>query len=257
MSKPTPCPVSPRAAYVWRGFKSTTMDYKDFVQFLGSVFIPACALLQPRAGLRAYLPTMIPQPNKPGGVPDQTALMFWATPCAHDEATVTLAVRVYQNLHGDAYDMTRSKTQEQPITIAGSIGALAPEQPYYLNEDDADWMLGTTLHLVGARPDNLSSQLFLTRAGSWASSLHTDRPDGVDGALIVCGNDYVAAWIHCGEEARPSAHAALSDLAASAIPVFWDVLAPLAIKAGLWDNWPGLDLSTTPALNIQLERSLT
>jgi hypothetical protein len=248
------CPVSPQAVYVWRGYMSSETTYEQFVQFLGSVFVPACALLQPRAGLRAYLPALVPQANKPPSVPDQTALMFWATPSAHDQANATLAVRVYQNLHGDAYDMTRSKTQEQPVTIAGLVGALVPEQPYYLVEKEADWMLGTTLHLVGARRADLTPEAFLTQAASWASSLHQSTPTGVDGALIAGGNDYLAAWIHGSENARPSAQAALSALAALTTPVFSDALSPLNIEAGLWDDWPGLDLNATPALNIQFER---
>src|SRR6266436_6725454 len=115
--KPDPYSVAPNSVYVWRGFKAAGAAYADFAKFLGSVFVPACALLQPSVGLRAYLPTMVPQAGKPAAVPDQTALMFWATPQSHDLAAQAIAVRIYQNLHGDAYDMVRSKLPEVPIAF--------------------------------------------------------------------------------------------------------------------------------------------
>jgi hypothetical protein len=65
---PKAYPAPPDSVYVWRGFKSPNMTYTQFAQFLGSIFVPGCALLQPPVGLRAYLPTMVPQGNKPGGL---------------------------------------------------------------------------------------------------------------------------------------------------------------------------------------------
>ena len=41
---------------------------------------------------------------------------------------------------------------------------------------------------------------------------------------------------------------------AIADPVFAHAAEPLQLGAGLWDDWPGLDLSTHNCLNIQLER---
>ena len=138
-------PVAPNAVYVWRGFMVPGSDYQKFAQFLGSIFVPACALLQPSVGLRAYLPTMVPQNQKPPAVPDQTALMFWATPQAHDEAGAAIAVRIYQELHGGVYDMTRPKLEEVPVALSTVTGALQADQPYFLFDEPADWMLGASI----------------------------------------------------------------------------------------------------------------
>lgn len=246
-------PVAPNAVYVWRGFRSPALGYAQFAQFLGSVFVPACALLQPPVGLRAYLPTMVPQDGKPPAVPDQTALMFWATPQSHDRATKAIAVRIYQNLHGDVYDMARSKLPEVPVALNAASGALQAEQPYFLIDRPADWMLGRVRHLVGARRADLSPAGFLAAAYGWAAALHAHPPAGIDGALVCCGNDYAVAWVH-GPDAHGEPGAALDGLAALTTPVLQAAARPLALPAGLWDDWPGLDLTQDSSLNLQFAR---
>jgi len=248
-----PYPVLPSSVYVWRGFKSATQTYAQFAQFLGSVFVPACALLQPAVGLRAYLPTMVPQDGKPAALPDQTALMFWATPAAHDLANQAIAVRIYQNLHGDAYDMARSHTPEVPVSIAAAAGTLTAEQPYFLLDQPADWMLGAAQHLVGARRAALPAADFLAQAYAWAAAFRARPPAGVDGALVCCGNDYAVAWVH-GPRRSPKLDAALDGLAALTVPALRAAPRALDLPAGLWSAWPGLDLTQDTCLNIQLAR---
>jgi hypothetical protein len=253
MKKNAKSGVAPNSVYVWRGFKSAAMTYDQFASFLGSVFVPACALLQPPVGLRAYLPTMVPQAGKPAAVPDQTALMFWATPGSHDLANRAIAVRIYQNLHGDVYDMARSRTPEIPLPITGVTGALVPEQPYYLFDDPADWMRGTVDHLVGARRADLSSGDFLSSAFAWATTFREKPPRGVDAALVCCGNDYAVAWVHATSN-KAKLDDVLDGLAALTVPVLHQKPRSLALPAGLWDDWPGLDLTKETCVNIQLRR---
>ncbi|AIO70061.1 hypothetical protein [Burkholderia oklahomensis] len=246
-------PVAPNAVYVWRGFRAPALDYEHFAQLLGSVFVPACVLLQPPVGLRAYLPTMIPQARKPPTVPDQTALMFWATPSSHDRATRAIAVRIYQNLHGDVYDMTRSKLPEVPVALDPHADALVSEQPYFLVDRPSDWMFGSAKHFMGARRADLRATDFLAAVHVWAASFQVEPPDGVDGALVCCGDDYVAAWIH-STYPQPQPYPALDRLAALTTPVLRMAPRPLALPAGLWDNWPGLDLTRDMCINLQFPR---
>src|SRR5258708_11512720 len=228
-----------------------------FAQFLGTTFVPACALLQPPIGLRAYLPAMVPPAGKPTAVPDQTALMFWANPAAHDEAKKALAERVYTNLHGDVYDMSRSsgKDQEVPKPFDPAISALQPEQPYYLLKQSADWMLGHVHHLVGARKPDLATSDFLIAAAAWAKSFQEQPAKGADGALLCCGNDYLAAWVH-GPTEGLSLRPVLDGLAGLTLPILRDDALPRNISAGLWDDWAGItDLAQHTCLNIQLQRT--
>lgn len=245
--------VTPDCVYVWRGFKSANVSFETFAGFLGSVFVPACALLQPAVGLRAYLPSMVPQTNKPAAVPDQTALMFWATPKSHDLAAQAIAVRIYQNLHGDAYDMVRSKLTEVPVAFTAAE-PLDPEQPYYLVSKAADWMKGSVYHLVAGRRPDLDSASFLKAVSQWASGFTTQSPVQIDGALLCCGNDYLVAWVH-SEQVGADLATTLAGLAILTTPVLAASPQPKKLPAGLWDSWPnGLDLTTDTSINIQLDR---
>jgi hypothetical protein len=255
VAAPASFPVAPDCVYVWRGFRSASTSYEQFAHFLGSVFVPACALLQPAAGLRAYLPTMVPQDAKPAAVPDQTALMFWDNPQAHDLAAKTMAVRVYQNLHGDAYDMARSKLPEVPLALGAAAAAatLSAEQPYFVFDGAADWMSGSVQHLVGARRAELPQADFLAAAYRWACDLRQRAPAQVDGALVCCGADYAVAWIH--SSAPDAAPGDLFDgLAALTVPVLECAPQALDLGAGLWDDWAGIDLARHPSINFQFTR---
>lgn len=252
-AKPRSYPVAPNAVYVWRGFMAAGSTYAQFAQFLGSVFVPACALLQPPVGLRAYIPTMVPQGQKSAAVPDQTALMFWATPEAHNAANAAIAVRIYQQLHGDVYDMTRSKLTEVPVPVSSATGTLISEQPYYVFDQPADWMLGHIDHLVGARLANLTAANFLSAAYQWTSALKAKPPNGVDGALVSCGTDYLAAWVHSASRGT-GFQKVLDGLQVLTTPVLRTNPSPLALGAGLWDDWAGIDLTKNPCINIQFSR---
>lgn len=245
--------VLPSSVYVWRGFKAAAKTYEQFAELLGSVFVPACVLLQPPAGLRAYLPTMVPPDRKPPAVPDQTALMFWATPQAHDLANHAIAVRIYQNLHGDAYDLVKSHAPELPVSIATTSNTLVAEQPYFLLNRNADWMPGDAHHLVAARRPDMAPADFLMRTHAWATAFHAEPPREVDGALVCCGNDYVVSWVHSARRS-PGLGDALDELAAFTVPALRASPRALTLPAGLWNDWPGIDLIKDGCINLQFAR---
>jgi len=239
-----PQPVLPYSVRVWRGFLNPGTSYQSFAQFLGQVFVPGCALLQPNAGLRAYVPSMPSQTNKPAAVPDQTALMWWATPDTHDEATQTPAVRIYQSLHSDAYNMNVSKS-DVPKPLGASLTA---DQSYYLFNHEADWMLGTVRHLVGAPK---SPATFLATLQTWASAYQAKKPKNVDGALLLAGNGYVAFWEHWTGRAGKSP---IDDLANMVTPFLNATAENIPPGGGLWSKWPGWDLTKHTCMNVQLDR---
>lgn len=248
-------PVAPDSVYVWRGFMNPAKTPAAFAEFLGSIFVPACALLQPAVGLRAYFPTLIPQANKPAAIPDQTALMFWATPQSHDLANETVAVRIYQNLHGDLYDMKRSATHEKPAALPGDAGKFTADQPYFLFNEPVDWMIGTALHVVGARISSQTPDDFLASVYQWAADFQKNSPDKIDAALVCCGNDYAVAWVHTDEAAEDfskslDSFAALLEVQLNIIP------RSVSLKEGLWNKWNGIDYTDPQniSLNIQLKR---
>lgn len=240
-------PVAPDSVHVWRGFRAPAKSFEEFSSFLGSVFLPSCSLLQPNAGLHAYLPALPRHQGKPATVPDQTALMFWTNQDAYHRAFETVAVRAYTNLHGDAYGPGSSA--QFPVLLGNSLQS---EQPYYLVDQPADWMLGQVQHLVGARPDALSVADFHSSIHSWAAALRESRPNGMEGGLLCAGDNYVVAWLLWERSAAPTT--AMHDLTLIAEP--WLDLAAVdyQIPVGLWEPWPGMDLKNPGCLNIQLSR---
>ena len=60
------------------GFPQPVRTVSDFTARLGSVFIPATALMQIEVGLDAYIPTVLTGlPDKPDEAPDETAILYW------------------------------------------------------------------------------------------------------------------------------------------------------------------------------------
>jgi hypothetical protein len=241
-------PVAPDSVHVWRGYRAPAKTYEDFAGFLGKVFVPACSLLQPNAGLRAYVPSMPSQNGKPSTVPDQTALMFWASQQAYADAFNTVAVRAYTNLHGGGYAVPPSSAQF-PIPLAQQVVA---EQPYHLFDNPADWMLGTVRHLVGGRPEAQTAEEFLAAIQTWATRYRQLKPEGVDAALLCAGNDYVAFWEHWSE-GQPVSTSPLDELSQVVTPYLNKVAEPVA-PGGLWEDWAGFDLIKEDCINVQLQR---
>jgi hypothetical protein len=248
MGHPRPHPVAADSVHVWRGFRAPGKAFADFATFLGTVFVPACSLLQPKAGLRAYLPSLPSPANKPATVPDQTALMFWENQQAYANAFLTPAVRAYTNLHGDVYGP--GSVADFPQPFGGSITA---EQSYHLLDSPADWMLGSVRHLVGGRNTAQLPPAFLAAIGTWAASFRSKAPSGIDAALLCAGQDYVMYWEHW-KEGQAVTNSPLEALAAMVTPFLSKTAQTVAPGGGLWDVWPGWDLTQFDCMNVQLQR---
>ncbi len=238
-------PVAPDSVHVWRGYKAEGKDWTEFAQFLGQVFIPTGSMLQPGAGLHAFVPSMPAQQGKPATVPDQTALMFWTNQQAYHDGFKTVAVRAYTNLHGGAYGPPSSA--EFPVALQD---ALVPEQPYFLIDRPADWMGARVRHLLAAPGPSAD---FLGEILAWAKTVQQKPADGLWGALFCAGEHYVAAWTAWDPQA--TAGDPLDQLAGMTKPCLNICSDNYELPAGLWDEWPGIDLTQgESSLNIQLPR---
>lgn len=242
--------VAPDSVHVWRGYKLPGKSHDEFASFLGEVFVPACSLLQPNAGLNAYVPSLPDPSRKPEGIPDQTALMFWTVPEAHKNGFKVPAVRTYTNLHSLVYD--DSSKSQFPVALPPALKA---EQPYYLIDKQADWMYGSIHHFIGAKIHNESSTDFLEGITDWASSYRSTPPDGVDGGLLCVGENYILFWEHHIDNGT-SASKSFQRLPGMAQPVLQKSASPYTIPAGLWTPWEGIDLQQNNCINIQLIRPI-
>jgi hypothetical protein len=242
-------PTDPGAAHVWRGVKLPSMSFDDFRADLGTVFVPTAALIQPPNGLYAYVPTIMPGPNT-AGMPDQTALMFWASEAVREASYGTVGERAYKGLHASVFAGEPPSQTGNPIVYPGTIIA---EQPYYLLNQPADWMLGTVRHFFGGVPAGQSADAFLQAVTAWTGAYQKAPTPSVDAAIICAGNTYVAFWEHA-PPGVPDNGAALASLAKVSTPVLSKTAENYVPPSGLWDQWPGIDLSVHECMNIQLDR---
>lgn len=151
--------VAPDSVRVWRGFRLPSLGLDQFLGKLGTVFVPATVKMQIDAGLRAYAPT-VPAglPGKPATVPDETAILFWASPETYWNGFTRLAVRTYTLTHGGVYLTQDNQSRADfPVRFDGALGV---DQPVYLYDAPADWMHGAIRHLVAARPPAVDPHRF-------------------------------------------------------------------------------------------------
>lgn len=241
--------ADPLAVRVWRGFRAPTMSLEDFHQRLGTVFVPATVLMQIEAGLDTYIPTVLGGlEGKPETVPDETAILFWESQDTYTDGFKTLAVRTYTLTHGAVY--TPASGAAFPGQLGVAIGELAFDQPANLVDSVVDWMHGGTVrHLVGARkPEDA--------VAGWLAGLNAAMfPEAAPlpaGAIICVGESYVAYWqLDAGP---PTARDRIDLIAELCAWSHVSTAAPTAIEAGLWDQWPGMEIDPGQTMNLQFKR---
>lgn len=243
-----PIPVPADAVRVWRGYKRKDVALSTFFDKSGSVFVPAAVEMEAPLGLHVYVPAFPAGADKPVTVPDETAILFWETQQTYHDAFKTLAERIYVLTHGPLFGPP--STADFPHYLDKTFEA---EQPYYLVNTPADWMYGVVTHLVGGRPDNQTPNEFLSSVHQWAKAEQNRNPEGLDGALICAGNDYVVYWEHWIDPVYQK-NSLINSLAALTVPVLLKDAAPLSLPAGLWDDWEGLTITSGDCLTLQFER---
>jgi hypothetical protein len=235
--------IPPDAVRVWRGFRSPDLPQDAFFQRLGTVFVPSTVLMQIQLGLDAYIPT-IPcgLDGKPETVPDETAILFWETLAAHEQAFRTLAARTYTLTHGSVY--TAQSRADFPKFFAGQLVA---NQPYYLFKDPVDWMHGEVTHVVGGPSNDMSSVEWYTSITQ--SVLGAQRRGKAQGAIICATDTYLVYWQLGGTEDPVLGELqGLTDWQITRLPV------PTQIDHGLWDDWEGMAITPGDSLNMQWTR---
>ena len=247
MSKNIPVPAD--AVRVWRGYKRKELNLTEFFRKSGSVFVPAAVEMESNLGLHVYIPAFpAGAEKKPDTVPDETAILFWETQQTYHDAFKTLAERIYVLTHGPLFGPP--STADFPKFLDNSFEA---EQPYYLFDTPADWMYGVVTHLVGGRPEDQTPKEFLSTVQTWAKAQQSHQPEGLDGAIICAGEDYLVYWEHW-TDLEYKENAFITSLAELVVPFLLKDAARVSLPAGLWDEWEGLTITTGDCLNLQFER---
>jgi hypothetical protein len=243
-----PQPVPPDAVRVWRGFRLGTLMPQDFLNTLGSIFIPATAILQRLYGLTAYLPTVLPQ-SKPAGVPDEIALVFYRTQQAYTDTTKIVGGRAYSALHKVAFAFPQSLTGF-PVLLASELPL---DTPVHLFPDQTDWQKGYSRVYVGARDPSVPVPQFLAAIQKFLLKLRGMRPAGMDGAVACVSSAYVVYWEHWQSEAA-SLKGRIADLAGLSQRVILQPHVPTPIDPSITDKYAGIPAVDSRSFNIVFPR---
>ena len=165
-----------------------------------------------------------------------------------------MAVRAYTNLHGDLYDTTKSKSGF-PILFEDK---LVQEQPYFLIDKKADWMISDVHHLVAQRSPDQDPADFMNMIQGWAKSVQSDTPDRLNGTIVCADNEYTAIWM-CWEEGADQLQ--FIEGLTSKTKVWLNMeSSKYKMPVGLWDNWTkdgkpdGIPQVFPSSLSVQLDR---
>lgn len=237
----------PDAVRVWRGYGNPEMSLQEFLERLGTVFVPTTVLMQIDAGLEGYLPAVLGGlPDKPAGVPDEAALVLWEAQQTYTDGFQTLGVRSYSLTHNAVY--VPPSAAQFPLAFAGELQS---EQPYHLFAGPADWMRGEAVHLAGARPAQLAPADFRTQAA--AALTRIQSAGELAGAIVCAGEDYLVYWA-LGAPGSPAPGASARELAALCGWQQTVELQPTPMEFGLWQRWPGIETASGQGFNMQFRR---
>jgi len=241
-------PVPPDAVRVWRGYRLGSLTGSAFLGALGSIFIPVTVILQRLYGLTAYLPTVLPL-NKPDGVPDEIALVFYETQQAYNDTKQIVAGRAYSSLHSTVFAFPASQSGFPAL-----LGTkLEFDTPYHLFTDEADWQSGFSQVFVGTRKAADTPAKFASALQAFLRKLSTHRPKGLDGVVVCVSANWVIYWEHWKSEDE-SLKGSISDLPKLADRVLLQPHKPTAVPASLVKHYAGLTVVGGESFNTQFPR---
>jgi hypothetical protein len=239
-------PVPADAVRVFRGKKNKTLKRSEFIEKLGTVFMPMTVQMQRLFGLTAYLPAILPE-TKSEVMPDEIALVFYRTQGAYHEAKRCVGGRTYSELHKLLFDMDASLSSF-PEVFAGQV---QPDKAYHLFSKSVDWQTGSARVYAGTRRPEVKEADFLQRLGQVAANLQK-IPGGLDAVIFCATNDWLVWWEH-SSESTPETNTRLSEIA---VEVFSPVACQVRVPGNLLKPYAGLTLKKGGGdfLNSQFQR---
>jgi hypothetical protein len=193
-NNPVSTPVGVNGVRVFGGYKLPSMSSDDFFQELGQTFMPGTPGMLAGLGLAAYLPAVLDL-DPALGLPDEVALIIYASRDVYAAARNTVQGRMYTHSHAGVFDMARSRGQwagpvDQPEQLAGT-----DRWSWYAFNRDVDWQQGSTrVFFLSGNPQGGTLQELLQTATHNGLQALTDA--GVEQALFLAATNYAAIWLH-------------------------------------------------------------
>ena len=120
-------------------------------------------------------------------------------------------------------------------------------------------MISDVHHLVAQKSPDQAPSDFIEMILNWAKSIQTNKPEGLNGAILCADDDYTAIWL-CWEAGADQTN--LIEELASETKVWLNMeSSKYKMTVGLWNNWSidgktdGCTQVFSSSLRIQLDRS--
>lgn len=248
----------PLPVRVWLGYGRS--EYRcaagrdQFLERLGSIFIPATVQMMQPWGLTAYLPTVMPVPSDSGSnIPDEIALVFYRSCEAyHQAAHASVGGRAYESLHSTVFNFdaaTGVPASHSGFPVLFDMQSfLEQKQPYFsLFESHVDWQKGNTVTLVAAATEEA---LPISLLAETLSGIQSRPPEGLDGLVLTTASDVIVVWAHWRGEP------AMMNLLAG-VPQLKTVLnvkaVPATVPMPVTTAFAGVDVSAGYSASFQFE----
>ena len=192
----------------WRGFKKAGLSMEDFHHALVTDFMPVTVKTHGKEGLVSYM-VVLPPGSGTKVIPDEIALVAYASENTYKTITRTPHGLAYQKKHGDIFT-GKGSPGSATIEIQGSSRAsrsLVPidfasttardfhrEQAYDVFRKPVDWQTGHSIFFYGFRKPSLRPDFFWDALYKHVSYVRTAfTPFGLKGyVILVTQNEEIA-----------------------------------------------------------------
>lgn len=177
---------------VFYGFKRPDLEEAGFLSELGEVFMPGTPLMLRELGLAAYMPAVVPLVEGVTGLPDEVAIIAYASPERYTHArNESITGRMYTHTHRAVFDMGTSRSQ-----FPEKVGSLqSPVTAFWCLGEPCDWQGdGDVVVWVGHAsddPDGFPTR-FVTDLDAKFPAL---RDTGVRECVGQVGPTWASLWI--------------------------------------------------------------
>ncbi len=184
-------PTRPDAFRLFCGYRRPDLAESEFLAELGEVFMPGTPLMLRELGLAAYLPTVVPSAPDVLDLPDEVAVIAYASRERYAHARrQTVTGRMYTHTHRAVFDMSRSAAD-----FAAELGPVGDGTARsWVGATSRDWQAdGDVLCWVG---HGSSSQPDLRQpiADAISQRFADLQSAGVSQCLIQAAPTWAALW---------------------------------------------------------------
>lgn len=195
----------------WRGFRKEGTSPEEFRKRLANEFMPATVRTPGRFGLCAYL-VVVPPMDHPACVPDEIALVMYASEAGYRKMNADPEGKKYQESHWGVFQRGTSGSLV-PHALPGVVSEFPQKGlAFDLMEKSADWQAGYTLFTLEFRRPELEPADFpgkLARHLGAARAAFSSR--GLQGCLVLMTEAYVMSFMNWESRAAMDTAFASSD----------------------------------------------